>query len=220
MASDGERAGFGTRPRGSGGTRRDAAGRAEPGPGGTTRRAVLLATGAAGAAALAGCSSGAPPGGRTTAASVDPVRADRALRGRLAARSAALLGEYDAVLGSHPGLAGRLGPLRAAVAAHAAALAGEAAPRRPRGPGEGSASPSGAPARPPAPPGSAPAVAAGPVPEDPAAALKALAAAERRTSDEHLASVTEAEPELARLLASVAAADAAHAYLLTKGEER
>ncbi|MFJ3932604.1 hypothetical protein [Streptomyces sp. NPDC090029] len=220
MASDGERAGFGTRPRGSGGTRWDAAGRAEPGPGGTTRRAVLLATGAAGAAALTGCSSGAPPGGRTTAASVDPVRADRALRSRLAARSTALLGEYDAVLGSHPGLAGRLGPLRAAVAAHAAALAGEAAPQRPRGPGEDSAFPSEAPARPAAPSGSAPAVAAGPVPEDPAAALKALAAAERRASDEHLASVTEAEPELARLLASVAAADAAHAYLLTKGEER
>ncbi|WP_308314980.1 hypothetical protein [Streptomyces sp. C10-9-1] len=180
---------------------------------------MLLAAGAAGAAALTGCSSGAPPGGRTVAA-VDPVRAERALRSRLAARSTALLGEYDAVLGSHPGLAGRLGPLRAAVAAHAAALAGESAPQRPSGPGEGSASPSGAPARPAAPSGSAPAVAAGPVPEDPGAALKALAAAERRASDEHLAAVTEAGPELARLLASVAAADAAHAYLLTKGEER
>ncbi|RDG34978.1 hypothetical protein DVH02_27795, partial [Streptomyces corynorhini] len=52
---------------------------------------------------------------------------------------------------------------------------------------------------------------------EPAAALKALAAAERRTSDAHTGALATASPELARLLASLAAANAAHAYLLTEG---
>ncbi|MFJ2560896.1 MULTISPECIES: hypothetical protein [unclassified Streptomyces] len=55
------------------------------------------------------------------------------------------------------------------------------------------------------------------VPADPAAALKDLAAAERRTCDAHTATLMEAPPELARLLASLAAASAGHAYLLTEG---
>ncbi|MFE3742972.1 hypothetical protein [Streptomyces sp. NPDC059134] len=55
------------------------------------------------------------------------------------------------------------------------------------------------------------------VPADPAAALKELAAAERRTCDAHTAALMEAPPELARLLASLAAASAGHAYLLTEG---
>ncbi|MFD5750625.1 hypothetical protein [Streptomyces sp. NPDC127033] len=52
---------------------------------------------------------------------------------------------------------------------------------------------------------------------DPATALKELASAERRTCDTHTATLMEAPPELARLLASLAAASAAHAYLLTEG---
>jgi hypothetical protein len=51
---------------------------------------------------------------------------------------------------------------------------------------------------------------------DPKAAVKELAAAERRRAAAHTEALLSAEPELARLLASVAAAAAAHAYLLTE----
>ncbi|TGY91096.1 hypothetical protein E5Z02_33570, partial [Streptomyces rhizosphaericola] len=47
-------------------------------------------------------------------------------------------------------------------------------------------------------------------------ALRELAAAERRRADAHAEALLTAEPELARLLASVAAGAAAHAYLLTE----
>ncbi|MFP1627693.1 hypothetical protein ACLB9X_21540 [Streptomyces sp. 5K101] len=186
---------------------------------GTTRRRALLATGAAAAAMVTGCSgdaAGERPPGRPAA---DPARAERALRRRLAARSQALLDEYDAVIARHPGLAARLTPLRTDVAAHVAALTDrKPAPAVP-------VSPSAAvPVTPspvsPSPSGSRSVVAGGPAPDDPAAALTALAAAERRTSDEHTAALADAEPELAQLLASVAAAGAAHAYLLTKGDAR
>ncbi|MFI2368690.1 hypothetical protein [Streptomyces sp. NPDC018833] len=170
---------------------------------GTTRRGALLATGAAAAAAMTGCTGGASGQRPAAGPAADPARAEKALRRRHAARSQALLDEYDAVIARHPALAERLSPLRKEVAAHVPALAGtKAVP----------ASPS--------PSGTAPVVADGPAPDDPAAALKALAAAERRTADEHTASLLKAEPELARLLASVAAAGAVHAYLLTKGDAR
>lgn len=175
---------------------------------GTTRRRALLATGAAAAAVLTGCSSGTPAGPRTKGTSADPAAAAAELRRRLAARSTALLGEYDAVVLRHPALRDRLAPLREAVAAHAGALSGTAA-----SPPASSGAPSGAPA-------TASAIAGGSVADDPAAALRALAASERRTSAEHTASLMDAEPELARLLASVAAAGSAHAYLLTKGDAR
>ncbi|MFF8847503.1 hypothetical protein ACF08N_33130 [Streptomyces sp. NPDC015127] len=173
---------------------------------GTTRRRALLATGAVAAAVVTGCSgdtSGDRPAGRPAA---DPARAEKALRRRLTARSQALLDEYDAVIARHPSLADRLTPLRTDVAAHVAALAGTG--------------PSPAVPATPSPSGTGSVVAGGPDPGEPDAALKALAAAERRTSDEHTASLPDAEPELARLLASVAAAGAAHAYLLTKGDAR
>ncbi|MFE0424679.1 hypothetical protein [Streptomyces sp. NPDC058953] len=47
-------------------------------------------------------------------------------------------------------------------------------------------------------------------------ALAELAAAERRSSAAYTAALEGAGPELARLLASVAAAGAAHAYLLSR----
>lgn len=180
---------------------------------GTTRRRALLATGAAAAAVLTGCSSGTPAGPRTKGTSADPAAAAAELRRRLAARSTALLGEYDAVVLRHPALRDRLAPLREAVAAHAGALSGTAASPPPASPPASSGAPSGAPA-------TASAIAGGSVADDPAAALRALAASERRTSAEHTASLMDAEPELARLLASVAAAGSAHAYLLTKGDAR
>jgi hypothetical protein len=170
---------------------------------------------------LTGCSSDSPGTRRPSGRSADPARAQAALRARLAARSTALGDEYDAVIARHPELAERLTPLRTAVAAHAVALGGGRPGQTSAAPSP-SVTPSTAPSvtPPTAPPVTPSATAAGSVPKDPAAALKALAAAERRTSDSHTDSLADAEPELARLLASVAAAGAAHAYLLTKGDPR
>ncbi|MCF0091080.1 hypothetical protein B0E37_06199 [Streptomyces sp. MH192] len=53
------------------------------------------------------------------------------------------------------------------------------------------------------------------VPADPAAALAALADAEKTLADRRTAALAGLPGETARLLASVAAAGAAHAYLLT-----
>ncbi|MDQ0940370.1 hypothetical protein [Streptomyces sp. V1I1] len=158
---------------------------------GTTRRRALMVTGAAAAVVLTGCSTEEPERRRTSGSTADPARAEAALRRRLAATSGALRDQYDAVIAQHPALTGKLAALRAAVAEHVTALAGPAVT-------------------------ALPAVAPPEVPADAAAALKALATAERRISDAHSASLVVAEPELARLLASVAAAGAAHAYLLTK----
>lgn len=168
------------------------------------------------------------------------ARAAKALRARSARTSGALLLRYDAVIARHPGHAARLTPLRVSVARHVAALTPPADPSEkgggPEKDGEpergGSAAPSpsvslsaatSAPASASSAPSRAPSVGdAGPtappsVPDDPGAALKDLAAAERRTSDAHAAALVHAPPELARLLASLAAAGAAHAYLLTEG---
>lgn len=48
-------------------------------------------------------------------------------------------------------------------------------------------------------------------------ALKELASAERTLADQRAKALLDVPGELARLLASVAAAGAAHAYLLTEG---
>ncbi|WP_446039777.1 hypothetical protein [Streptomyces sp. SID1121] len=157
---------------------------------GTTRRHALIA---GGAGLLTACSSEGPGPAAVK-------RAEDTRRLRAARDSRALLVEYDAVLGRHPDLAGALTPLRTAVAAHVKALAPAPAP-----------SPS------PSPSVSATAAGALAIADDPADAVKALVAAERRTADAHAAALLDAPPELARLLASLAAAGAAHVYLLTKG---
>lgn len=164
---------------------------------GTTRRSALTATGAFGlGAVLAGCGSdgGATarrdstgPGARTVS-----LREDTALKAAQARTGASLLAHYDRVVAAHPQTEAGLAPLRAAVQEHMAALGGR--------PGT-AGSPSPAP--------SAPAT-------DARTALKELAAEERRVADVRAAALLEAGPELARLLASVAAAGAAHAYLLTE----
>ncbi|MGW3205432.1 hypothetical protein [Streptomyces sp. NPDC001135] len=157
---------------------------APPGP----RRRSLFAS-AAGAALLVGCSAGPGSGGD------GPSATDRA-RARAARDSQGLLERYDAVLAAHPGLAERLRPLRAQVAAHVRAFTdGTKATRTP----SKSASP-----------------AASPAPAAEKDALAALAAAERTLADQRAKELLEVPGELARLLASVAAAGATHAYLLTK----
>ncbi|MEU0405721.1 hypothetical protein ABZ318_37075 [Streptomyces sp. NPDC006197] len=210
----------------------------------TGRRALLVAGAAAGATALAGCTSS--PGGqprRPSAADLEAervARAEAALRLRSVTAARGLLERYDATLAAHPALAPRLNPLRRAVAAHAKALGeggtsagptetpgGDGATAGPDGTASGApGKTSGAGGTTAGAAGSAAAAAsakpaASPAPvrvaPDPRAALRELATAERTASDGHTAALLTAPPEYARLLASVAAAGAAHAYLLTEG---
>ncbi|AQU66261.1 hypothetical protein BBN63_08355 [Streptomyces niveus] len=194
---------------------------------GTTRRGALLAVGAAAGGLLTACTDGDDGSRGPTSAAA--VRAAKALRVKSAGTSRELLRQYDAVLERHPDQATRLTPLRSAVARHVTALS---PPQPPKKKG-GSAKPSPslpASSVPSSAPSSAPSLgtaagdtgdaASGPapsVPADPGAAIRELAAAERRASDAHADALVHAPPELARLLASLAAADAAHAYLLTEG---
>ncbi|MFE5995853.1 hypothetical protein ACFQ6C_03040 [Streptomyces sp. NPDC056454] len=161
---------------------------------GTTRRGALTATGAlALGAVLTGCGEDDKSPGRSgpVRSEAEAVRVEKALR-TAAARTAALtLAQYDLATEAHPALAEGLAPLRAAVREHTKALA--AGGRK-----------AGAPPAP------------GPVSADVKAAVRELAAAERRRADAHAEALLTAEPELARLLASVAAAAAVHAYLLTE----
>ncbi|MFD5070604.1 hypothetical protein ACIOEZ_33710 [Streptomyces sp. NPDC087866] len=168
---------------------------------GTTRRGVLAATGAlAAGAVLPGCGSDADDtggarkgsahgGARTAADGTSSVRTQTALRTSASRTTATLLAGYEHVLRTHPSTAAGLTPLRDAVRAHLTAVS----------------------------PGRAPALApARSLATGPAAAVKELAAAERTAADAYTALLLEAPGELARLLASVAAASAAHAYLLTE----
>ncbi|MFJ4979757.1 hypothetical protein ACIP6X_31240 [Streptomyces coeruleorubidus] len=167
--------------------------RARSGP----RRRSLLAVGPA-ALALAGCTSGGEGPG---APEDGPSAAGRRARARAARDSEGLVERYDAVIAAHPGLAERLRPLRAETVRHAQVFGG--------GPGR-KASPSS-----PSSSSAAPSVAA--VPGDDKKALASLAAAERELADRRAKALLGMPGELARLLASVAAAGAAHVYLLTEG---
>ncbi|WP_063802081.1 hypothetical protein [Streptomyces sp. WM6378] len=155
-------------------------------------------TGVAAAGLLTGCSGERSDGGTrasVTGAREKAARAEAALRLRTSAASQALVTQYDAVLAMHPTLRTRLAPLRDQAAQHATALA---------------------PASTASPAPSAPAAVSA-VASDADEALKSLAAAEQRTSDAQLAALATAPPELARLLASVAASNAGHAFLLGGG---
>ncbi|MFH8475288.1 hypothetical protein [Streptomyces sp. NPDC018000] len=164
---------------------------------GTTRRGAFTATGAIVlGAVLAGCDDGtgrregsARADTATAAEEASAARAEKTLRAGAARTSRELLARYEQVVRAHPATAAGLSPLRDAVRAHARALA----------PDDGKAL-----------------VFSGTRATDAGAALKELAAAERRTADAHTATLLKAPPELARLLASIAAAGAAHAHLLTE----
>ncbi|MGX1949836.1 hypothetical protein ACWIGY_06040 [Streptomyces anulatus] len=167
---------------------------------GTTRRGALTATGAlALGAVLTGCGGGdeAADGGKParSGARAAAAKTERTLREKAVRDGALLLAQYDLVAEAHPATAAGLAPLRAAVREHGKALA----PPRAEGGAE----------KPPAAPPD-------PVSAAPKAAVRELAAAERRRADVCADALLTAGPELARLLASVAAAAAAHAYLLTE----
>ena len=161
---------------------------------GPRRRSLLVS--AAGAALLVGCSTDGDDSGTTGGSESAAERA----RARAAADSETLLQHYDAVLAAHPTLADRLDPLRAEVVRHATAFGGTGSTPS----ATATASPSA----------SASATA---VPVTPSDALADLAAAERALADRRAKALLDLPGELARLLASVAAAGAAHAYLLTEG---
>ncbi|WP_225635605.1 hypothetical protein [Streptomyces solaniscabiei] len=164
-------------------------------PSGPRRRSLLAS--AAGAALLAGCSGG------SDSDTAPAPSADERARARAARDSEVLAARYDAVIAAHPGLAARLRPLRDEVVRHAEAFGGArtASPKaspsgtaRAAGPGDGSG-----------------------VPVTEKDALAGLAAAERELADRRAGALLEAPGESARLLASVAAAGAAHMFLLTEG---
>jgi hypothetical protein len=130
---------------------------------------------------------------------------------------------YDVVLAAYPQLTPRLGPLRAEVVRHVEAFGGTGGTPGTDGSSEtGGASPTASPSAATAP--SAPSAAAAPsasasavAPPTEKEALAQLATAERVLADRRVAALADVPGELARLLASVAAAGAAHAYLLTEG---
>lgn len=126
------------------------------------------------------------------------------LRRRAAKDTASLIAAYDATAKAHPGLAGELRPLRAELERHLDAFGGHEPPTAPStAPSSGlpdAGSPAGAPAT--------------GVPESPGAARRLLAEAEHRTSRSRTDDLLAAPPELARLLASVAASGAGHVLLL------
>lgn len=184
-------------------------------PSGPRRRSLLAS--AAGAVLLVGCSSGTEESEER--ASDSPSVADAA-RARAARESGELVARYDAVLAVHPALAGRLGPLRAEAVRHVEAFGGAAgatpsATGSPTStsPASPTASPTSSASVPPADPSAVPSA----VPITDTDALAGLAAAERALADRRATELPDLPGELARLLASVAAAGAAHAYLLTEG---
>ncbi|MFB7413615.1 hypothetical protein ACFC1L_03145 [Streptomyces sp. NPDC056210] len=147
----------------------------------------------AGAALLTGCSDAEDPAS-DGARGARSASATQRIKARAARDSGDLLDRYEAALAAHPALAARLGPLRDEVARHAKSF--------------------GAPARPAAPASPSPSPSASPASEKDT--VSALAKAEREIADRRAAALVEAPAELARLLASVAAAGAGHAYLLTE----
>ncbi|MFI7502959.1 hypothetical protein ACIBVL_31685 [Streptomyces sp. NPDC049687] len=179
------------------------------------RRRTLLAS-VAGAALLVGCSSRSSSDSSEESVSDSPSVTEVA-RARAARESAGLVERYDAVLAAHPILTPRLAPLRAEVVRHVEAFGGGVKTSVSPSPSM-SPSPSLSPTAPPA--SAAPSAPPTPGKNGLATekdALASLAAAERTLADSRTAALMDVPGELARLLASVAAAGAAHAYLLTEG---
>ncbi|MGW0707018.1 hypothetical protein ACWD4G_13850 [Streptomyces sp. NPDC002643] len=114
----------------------------------------------------------------------------------MARDSVGLVERYDAVIDAHPDLEGLLAPLRAEVVRHVKAFGGDTGTESPSP--SSSASPS-------------------PAATDPGAALAELATAERKLADKRAKALLDVPGELARVMASVAAAGAGHAYVLTEG---
>ncbi|MEU9169991.1 hypothetical protein AB0D34_19640 [Streptomyces sp. NPDC048420] len=164
-------------------------------PSGPRRRSLLASV--AGGALLTGCSDGTGSSEEGTAGS--PSAAER-VRVRAARDSRGIVERYDVVLAAYPTLAQRLGPLRAEAVRHVEAFGETLTAASPSVSSNASPSPSVT------------------VPATEKDALTQLAAAERELADRRAKALLAVPGELARLLASVAAAGAAHAYLLMEGD--
>ncbi|MFH8469814.1 hypothetical protein [Streptomyces sp. NPDC017991] len=179
-------------------------------PSGPRRRSLLAGAAGAGTVLLAGCSDSDSASGTTSGSSSAAARA----RARAARDSEQLARRYEAVLAAHPALGTRLSPLLAEVVRHAEAFGGGKRAKPSADPSaDASASAS------PTPSASA---SASPSPEAPATEKEArgeLAAAERALADRRMKALADVPGELARLLASVAAAGAGHAFLLTEDKK-
>jgi len=160
---------------------------------GPDRRSVLIG---AALLPLAACTADPAP---SPPAPADP---DDLLRRAAVQRERELLEQYDAVLGALPALAARLAPVRAEHAVHLGALL----PDEPVVGPSASASPST--------PSSPPPSASPPAAPDPASALAGLSAAEAAAGAAHSGAALQAAPELAGLLACLAASEASHRVVL------
>jgi hypothetical protein len=162
---------------------------------GPSRRSVLAG---GGLLFLAAC-TGSP------AVRAPALTADQRLARRVADEITVLAAAYAATIAAHPDSRAVLAPLAAEHGAHVAALV--ALQPAPTSTPSGSATPSASPSA----SASAPTP---PVPPSPAAAREALAAAERTAAQRRGKQAGRAGPELARLLASIAACEAVHAALV------
>ncbi len=166
-----------------------------------SRRGVLVGLGAV-LFVSAGCSTQSPDPPPRGAADTPPRDPDEPIREAAADAERALLVSYAATIARHPSLSERLMPLAAHHSEHEAALF----PTTPIPAASATASPTVSTR-----PTTFPPV---PVPDDPAAAVTELAVAERAAAARTLHALPNASPGLARLLASVGGAEAAHAALL------
>jgi hypothetical protein len=167
-------------------------------PGQEPSRRSVLAGG--GLLLLTACTGSTPP------RSPGPT-ADQRLARRVTAEINGLANVYARTITAHPNLRPALTPLAAEHVAHSAALvallpAPTSTPTLTSSPSATTSSPSAAP----------PAT----IPPTPGAAREALAMAERAAAARRRHQAAAAGPELARLLASIAACEAVHATLVTQ----
>ncbi|MFC8452747.1 ferritin-like domain-containing protein [Kitasatospora sp. NPDC057223] len=162
------------------------------------RRRTVLTLGLLAAAALLTACTGTHHEDTGEQRQPDP---DTPVRSRAVAATDALLAAYDTVLaGPGAAQAAQLQSLRAELLQHRAAFAAGLPSASPSAPASASGSASAS-------------VPAGPT-GVPVTTVAALGAAERQTAEARLADLPAASPDLARLLASVSAADALHAAAL------
>jgi hypothetical protein len=131
-----------------------------------------------------------------------PLTSDQRLAQRVTVEIRSLVAAYTATIAAHPATAKALGPLAAEHRAHLAALVTLL-------PAPATSTPTPSPSASTSPSTTPPAVA-----PSPAAALADLATAERSAAARRSQQAGRAGPELARLLASIAACEAVHAVLV------
>jgi hypothetical protein len=165
---------------------------------GPSRRSVLAGSGLL---VVAACTGSSP-------VPVPTLTADQRLARRVADEITVLAAAYTATIAAHPATRHTLAPLAAEHERHGAALVAflPAPTATPTASGSSTAPPSRS-----ASPSASP-----PVADSPADALNALVAAERTAAGRRRGQAGHAGPELARLLASIAACETVHATLVAK----